>query len=145
MLELNVTLNYYASVIKLYKSRRDLRQEQLRAGVIELVPKNEEKNYGTHFMPHHGVVRKDRKTITDLVFDGSAKGGLSMNEHLENGPNFIPPLYDVLLVKFRCRAVGIIADVEKAFHQIEIRKSDRDQLRFLWFHNVDNDILHLCS
>ena len=63
-----------------------------------------------------------------------------MNEHLENGPNFIPPLYDVL-VKFRCCAVGIIADVEKAFHQIEIRKSDRDQLRFLWFHDVDNDNL----
>ena len=66
------------------------------------------------------------------------RGGLSLNEHLENGPNFIPPLYDVL-VKFRCRAVGIIADVEKAFHQIEIRKSDRDRLRFLWFHDIDND------
>ena len=54
------------------------------------------------------------------------RGGLSLNEHLENGPNLIPPLYDVL-VKFRCRAVGIIADMEKAFHQIEIRKSNRDQ------------------
>ena len=61
-----------------------------------------------------------------------------MNEHLENGPNFIPPLYDVL-VKFRCRAVGIIADVEKAFHQIEIRKSDRDKVRFLWVQNPDNN------
>ena len=117
-------------------------KEQLRAGVIDLAPKDEEKKSGTHFMPHHGVVRKDRKTTKlRIVFDGSAKGnegGLSLNEHLENGPNFIPPLYDVL-VKFRCRAVGIIADVEKAFHQIEIRKSNRDQIRFLWLDDVDND------
>ena len=127
---------------KLLREYHNIIQEQLRAGVIELVPKDEERKSGTHFMPHHGVVRKDRKTTKlRVVFDGSAKGnesGLYLNEHFKNGPNFIPPLYDVL-VKFRCRAVEIIADLEKAFHQIEIRKFDRDQLRSLWFDDVDND------
>ena len=117
---------------ELLREYHNIIQEQLRAGVIELVLKDEEKKSGTHFIPHHGVVRKDRKTTKlRIVFDGSAKGnegGLSLNEHLENGSDFIAPLYDVL-VKLRCRAVGIIADMEKAFYQIEIRKSDRDQLK----------------
>ena len=127
---------------ELLRECRNIIQEQFHAVVIESVPKDEEKKSGTHFMPHHGVVRKDlKKSKFHIVFDGSAKGNearLSLNEHLENGPNFIPPLYDVL-VKFRCLAFGIIADVEKAFHQIEIRKSNRDQLRFLWFPDADND------
>ena len=92
-------------------------------------------------MPHHGVIHKDLKTKLQIVCDGGVKsneGELSLNKHLENGPNFIIPLYNVL-VKFTCLAVRIIADVEKAFHQIEIRKSDRDQLRLLWFDDVDND------
>ena len=50
-------------------------QEQLRAGVIESVPKNKEKKSGTHFMPHHEVLRKDHKTTKlRIVFDGSGKG-----------------------------------------------------------------------
>ena len=78
----------------LLREYHNIIQEQLRADVIELVPKDEEKKSGTHFMPHHGVVRKVHKTTKlRIVFDGSAKGsegGLSLNEHLENGPNFIP-------------------------------------------------------
>ena len=59
----------------LLREYHNIIQEQLRAGVIELVPKDEEKKSGTHFMPHHGVVRKDRKTTKlRIVFDGSAKG-----------------------------------------------------------------------
>ena len=81
---------------ELLREYHNIIQEQLRAGVTELVPKDEEKKSGTHFMPHHGVVRKDRKTAkVRIVFEGSAKGnegGLSLNEHLENRPNFIPPV-----------------------------------------------------
>ena len=61
-------------------------------------------------MPHHEAVRTGRKTTKlRIVSDGSAKGnegGLSLNEHLKNGSNIIPPLYDVL-VKFGCRAVDL--------------------------------------
>ena len=77
-------------------------------------------------------------TVVQRVMRVDPGSGLSLNEHLENGPNFIPPLYDVL-VKFRCHVVRIIAHMEKAFHQIEIGKSNRDQIRCLWFDDVDND------
>ena len=55
-------------------------------------------------MPHHGVVRKDRETSKlRIVFDGSAKQNVdefSLIEPLDEGPNYIPSLFDVL-VKFR--------------------------------------------
>ncbi len=44
----------------------------------------------------------------------------------------VPHLFDVL-VKFRGYPIGIAADVEKAFHQIEIHPDERKMLRFLWF------------
>jgi hypothetical protein len=36
------------------------------------------------------------------------------------------------MLRFRTHAVGIVADVEKAFHHIELHESDRDFLRWLW-------------
>ena len=36
-------------------------------------------------------------------------------------------------MRFRSHPIGIVADIEKAFHQIVIDPSDRDMLRFLWW------------
>ena len=78
-------------------------REELLAGIIEQVPVSRENEVGVHFMPHHGVVRKDHETSKlRIVFDGSAKQNadeFSLNEHLGEGPNYIPSLFDVL-VKF---------------------------------------------
>ena len=103
-------------------------REQLRAGIIEQVPVSRENEVGVHFMPHHGVVRKDRETSKlRIVFDGNAKQNadeFSLNERLDEGPNYIPSLFDVL-VKFRVHPVALTADVEKAFLQIQIKPDDR--------------------
>ena len=37
-------------------------REQFRAGIIEQVPVSRENEVEVHFMPHHGVVHKDRET-----------------------------------------------------------------------------------
>ena len=77
--------------------------------------------------------KTDRETTKLLIiFDASVKNdkaALSLNECLQKGPNGIPHLFDVLL-KFRSHPTGLVADIEKAFHQIVIDPKDRDALRF---------------
>ena len=118
-------------------------QIQLSDGIIERVPAHEEKSKPRYFIPHHGVVRADKETTRLRVnFDGSTKakqGDFSLNECLEKGPNMTPHIFDILL-RFRSHQVGIIADIEKAFHQIAIDERDREFLRFLWFDNITNNM-----
>ena len=115
---------------------------QVEAGVIECVPVSEKKFEGAQFLPHHGVLRDDRQTTKlRIVFDGSARADqnqYSLNDCLEKGPNLTPHIFDVL-TKFRGYPVGLIADIEKAFHQISVNPADRDKLRFLWFKNIEGE------
>ena len=50
----------------------------------------------------------------------------------------MPHLFDTLL-RFRSHTIALAADIEKAFHQIEIKEADRDFLRFLWNDDVSSD------
>ncbi|XP_037518262.1 uncharacterized protein LOC119395041 [Rhipicephalus sanguineus] len=63
------------------------------------------------------------------------KGYISLSECLDKGTNLNLDLLQVLL-RFQCYLVAIIADMEKAFLQLEIQEPDRDAFRFLWFENV---------
>ena len=144
----NLSLNRLNSLYSRLKEHPDILkeydniiQEQEKMGIIEEVPKTEQtnefyKNNDCHFIPHHGVCRKDRETTKlRIFFDGSAKTSereLSMNDYLNNGPNFIPPLFDIL-TRFRTKPVALVADVEKAFLQISIEERDRNTLRFVWY------------
>ena len=127
---------------KLLQEYDSIFKAKLEAGIIELVPKEEEDFEGAHFLPHHGVLREDRETTKlRIVFDGSAradKNHYSLNDCLEKGPNLTPHVFEVL-GKFRSYPVGLTADIEKAFHQISVNPADRDQLRFLWFKNVKEE------
>ena len=99
--------------------------EQEKMGIIEPVGITNESSC---FLPHHAVVRQDKETSkVRVVFDGSAKSSkddLSLNECLEKGPNLVPNLFDTI-VKFCGYPVRLVADVEKAFHQILIAPNDR--------------------
>ncbi len=87
---------------------------QLRKGIVEKVPVNELDTNEAHYLPHHGVVRSGSETTKlRVVFDGSAKENeseQSINDHLETGPNFIPPLFDTL-IKFRSYPIALTADI----------------------------------
>ena len=84
-------------------------------------------------------MRERDRVITKLciVFDASAKinrASLSLNDCFEKGPNGIPHLFDILL-KFRSNPIGLIEDIEKAFHQIVIDQNNWDALTLLWFND----------
>ncbi|UYV61846.1 hypothetical protein LAZ67_1006840 [Cordylochernes scorpioides] len=109
-------------------------QEWLAEGVIEKVSL-EDLNRNCHYLPHHPVVKANSNTTKIRpVFDASCKdkGNLSLNDCLASGPNVIEQIPAILL-KFREKAIGVIADIRKAFLQIEVKEEDRDYLRFLWW------------
>ncbi|KRX53725.1 hypothetical protein T09_8680, partial [Trichinella sp. T9] len=87
----------------------------------------------TWYLPHHAVYKgegEERKCR--VVFDGSARyGETSLNSQLEAGP---PIQMDLLraLLRFRRFRVGLQADIENMYLQVQIREEDRDVCRFLW-------------
>ena len=88
------------------------------------------------YLPHHGVFHP-RKGKLRVVFDCSAKyAGTSLNDQLLQGPDLMNSLLGVLL-RFRQDQYAIMADLEAMFHQVQVRPSDRDLLRFLWWPNGD--------
>jgi hypothetical protein len=126
-------LNDYDSIIK----------QQLESGIIETVDEQDDDSEGSYYLPHHGVRREDKETTKlRVVFDGSAKpseDSPSINECLEKGPNLVPNLFDAV-IKFRSHPIGIVADIEKAFHPIQILPEDRRMLRFLWFDDITEPV-----
>ena len=68
-------------------------QQQIQDGIVEKVPDEEIENAdneSVHYLPHHGVVRRDRETTKlRIVYDGSAKPPdreYSLNDCLETRP-----------------------------------------------------------
>jgi hypothetical protein len=51
------------------------------------------------YLPMHAVFTPERTTKIRLVFNASAKGEdeLSLNDHLEKGPNYINDLTSVIM------------------------------------------------
>ena len=95
-----------------------------------------------HYLPHHAVVRRDAKTTKlRVVYDASSRANgreTSLNDCLHVGPSLTPLLFDILL-RFRCNKVAMIADIEKAFLNVEVDARDRDCLRFLWVDDINKE------
>ena len=116
-----------------YDQYNQMFEDWVIEGIIEEVPENElNKKCGVHYLAHRAVFREDKETTKCRpVFDASA-GKPSLNDSLYKGPNLMTILTGVLN-RFRMFAVGLAADLQKAFLQIMLRKEDRDFTRFLWW------------
>lgn len=78
-----------------------------------------------------------------MVFDASYKQNKrtpSLNDCLMQGPCSLPEI-TILITGFRMHAIGISADKEKAFLQIQIDPTDRDAPR-LWIDEEDRLIIY---
>ena len=109
---------------------------------MEIAPAQESLNHDkVHYLPHHGVVRKDRATTKiRVVYDASARNRdhPSLNDCLYTGPTFGQSIFDILL-RFRRHPVALAADIEKAFLMVSMAPEDRDTLRFLWSPDIQED------
>lgn len=115
-----------------YKEYDEVLQEWVQEGVIEQVPQHELGNV-KHYLPHRHVVKESSTTKVRPVFDASAhvQREPSLNDCLEKGCNMIekiPPL----LLRFRLKQIGVVADIRRAFLQISVCPDDRNYLCFLW-------------
>ena len=91
------------------------------------------------YLPVQVVFTPDKSTKVRLVFDSSCKGhdGLSLNDHLEKGPNYINNLCDVLMA-WRWDSVAFSGDIRKMFNQILVHPDDQIYHRFLWRKNPND-------
>ena len=133
-------LNNQPEVLQEYDS---IIQEQLKAGIIEKVNADEIPEVSkTHYIPHHPVIRKQAlSTKLRIVYDASNRlnsNSPSLNDILYVGPLLTPLILDILL-RFRAKRIGLVADVEKVFHQISIDPKDRNCLRFVWIDDINKE------
>ncbi|UYV82396.1 hypothetical protein LAZ67_21001940 [Cordylochernes scorpioides] len=115
----------------LYEKYDTIFEEWEKERFIEEV---EDKWEECSYLPHRPVLKDSHTTPIRPVFDASCKkkGLPSLNQCLEKGDNLIELIPDLLL-RFRLGKYGIIADMRKAFLQIQVREEDREFLRFLWW------------
>ena len=85
------------------------------------------------YLPHHGVYHPKKPNSIRVVFDCSARyQGESLNDHLLQGPDLSSKLTGVF-TRFRKERVAFMADVEKMFFQVKVKKEDQNFFRFLWW------------
>ncbi|KAL1454619.1 hypothetical protein WDU94_010835 [Cyamophila willieti] len=121
-------------------------EEQLKLGILEHVDSNPTSNdIYCHYLPYHVVVNNERETTKiRVVMDASAKQDRnkpSLNQLLYRGPVLLENLCSLLL-KFRTHKFGIIGDLEKAFLNIGLNKSERDFTRILWLKDTEKPITY---
>ena len=89
------------------------------------------------YLPHHPVFNPQKPGKIRVVFDCSAKyNGTSLNDQLLQGPDLTNTLVGVLS-RFRQDQIALMSDIEAMFHQVRVRPSDCDALRFLWWPDGD--------
>ena len=124
---------------------QDIIYKQLQDGVIEEIQPNSTPKGIVHYLPHHCVIKTEKSTSkVRIVYDGSAKANrksISLNQCLHAGPSLVNNMIAVLM-QFRMYKIGIVADISKAFLQIQITEKDRDLTRFIWKHDgCSNNIM----
>ena len=118
---------------QMLKAYNEVLSQQVKDGVIEEAP-TDSSNTVIHYLPHHGVAKKDKPSSVRIVYDGSARSSKkspSLNQCLEAGPSLVNNLAAVLM-RFRMFEIAVVADITKAFLQISLNEDDRDLTRFLW-------------
>ena len=100
----------------------DVISQQVKEGIVEQVSALEPV-VRVHYLPHRAIIREGAETTKfRVVYDASCKDkktGVSLNSCLHVGPSMTPMIFYVLL-RFRANHMALVADIEKAFLNIEV-------------------------
>ena len=135
---LNVLYERLKQNVELMQAYHDIIMQQKDKEMIEEAPK--EPDGIVYYMPHHCVVTPGKTTKVRVVYDASSKlkkDFPSLNDCLHRGPVILDDMCGLLL-RFRCKRVALVSDIEKAFLQVALQKQDRDVSRFLWVRDSRN-------
>ena len=113
----------------------------LQQGFAQQVPHEHLNNHTgpIWYLPHHAVTNSHKPDKVRVVFDCAAKyKRTSLNDNLIRGPNLMNSLIGVLM-RFCKERVALVADVEAMFHQVFLKPSHVNALRFLWWPNGEID------
>lgn len=136
--------NYKMAFKRLQSTERNISKDALKAteydkvfedylskGYATKVPEENIVHSKRWFLPHHAVCNPNKKKLR-VVFDAAATfQGVSLNNQLMTGPDFLQNLMTVL-IRFRESDFGITADIEQMYHQIKVSTDDKPALSFLW-------------
>ena len=115
-----------------FKDYKDFMAGMIQRGEAERVPE-EEVDKPSWYLPHHGVYHPKKPGKIRVVYDCSAQYmGMSLNDHLLQGPDLMNSLPGVLC-RLREHPIAITGDIEKMFHQFTVTPQHRNYLRFLWW------------
>ncbi|XP_048770094.2 uncharacterized protein LOC125676243 [Ostrea edulis] len=113
-------------------------QEQEARGFIEKVDISKDTNSTRkHYIPHHPVAKDSSTTAIRIVYDCSCRmngKSPSLNDCLDSTAPDLNNLTGIIL-RFRAKQYAVTTDIEKAFLQINLDKSDRNVTRFFWLSN----------
>ena len=115
-------------------------KDQLEKGVIEAVDEQKEQSDKQHYIPHHAIIKPENNTTKlRVVYDAftkTKKSNPSLNKCLHRGPVILEDICG-LLMKFRTKKIGIVANIEQAFLQFGLQPKERDVRRFLWLKDIN--------
>ena len=102
--------------------------------VTQKITQNKIRNSSgiTNFKSHHCVLNTKKANKVRVVFDAGAKfKGISLNYNLLKNPDLLNSLI-AILIRFRLGQYAEIGGIEQIFHQLQVKESHQDALRFLW-------------
>ena len=110
--------------------------------VIKGLPENVDHSQQEWYMPLQAVFIPEKSTKVRLVFDSSSKGhnGLSLNDHLEKGPNYINSRPNVLSA-WRWDEFAYAGDILKMFNQVLVHPDDEVFLTLTRIYNTCQEAL----
>ncbi len=124
---------------KEFKERYDAGMESLiNKGYAEEVTTEKVTDDGgkVWYLPHFEVYDTEKKK-SRIVFDAAAKlHNKSINTETFQGPDYTNYLPAILL-NFRRNEIAVMGDIEEMFYQCQVKASDRDSLRFLYWKEGD--------